>query len=95
MLAHVTPHTSKAVLVDVGRAIGVVAAMSRNGDARELAMIGQIVSTMKVSLVTDEAPNQLVIRAEVSGLPKYQDVLPLLREGIGKAGHSKRTAKKK
>jgi hypothetical protein len=93
LLAHVTPHTSKAVLVDVGRAVGMAAAMSRGSDARELAMIGQLVSTMKVSLVTDEAPNQLVIRAEVSGLPKYQDVLPLLREEIGKSASVKKTAK--
>ncbi len=95
LLAHVTPHTSKAVLVDVGRAVGMAAAMSRGSDARELAMIGQLVSTMKVSLVTDEAPNQLVIRAEVSGLPKYQDVLPLLREEMGKSGRIKKTAKAK
>ena len=37
-MARVTPHTSKAVLVDVGRAVTMVAAMSKQGnDARELA----------------------------------------------------------
>ncbi|MEX2113150.1 MAG: hypothetical protein WD845_08190 [Pirellulales bacterium] len=93
LLAHVTPHTSKAVLVDVGRTVGIAAAMSGGSDARELAMIAQLVSTMKVSLVTDEAPNQLVIRAEVSGLPKYQDVLPIIQQGMSKAPRGKTAAK--
>jgi hypothetical protein len=80
LLAHVTPDTSKAVLVDVGRAVNIAAAMARGSDARQLAAIAQLTSATKVSLVTDEAPNRLVIRAEVSGLPKYRDVLPLIRQ---------------
>lgn len=94
LMARVTPHTSKAVLVDVGRAVAMVAAMSKQGnDGRELAAISQIVNQMKVSLVTDEAPNQLVIRAEVSGLPKYRDVLPILQQEIGRRPRGKTAAK--
>ncbi len=80
LLAHVSPDTSKAVLVDVGRAVALAGAFVDGNDARRLAAISQIVNELKVSLVTDEAPNQLVIRAEVSGLPKYQDLLPLIRQ---------------
>jgi hypothetical protein len=94
LMAHVTPHTSKAVLVDVGRTVGIVAAMSKQGnDARELAMVSQLVNKMKVSLVTDETPNQLVIRAEVSGLPKYRDVLPILQQELGKRPRGKTAAR--
>jgi hypothetical protein len=94
LMARVTPHTSKAVLVDVGRAAAMVGAMSGQGDeARRLAAISQIVNQMKVSLVTDEAPNQLVIRAEVSGLPKYRDLLPVLQQEIGQRPRGKTAAK--
>ena len=81
VLAHVTPDTSKAVLVDVGRAVSLAATLSQGNNARELQLIGQLTKDMRVSLVTDEGPNRLVIRAEVSGLPKYRDVLPLIRHG--------------
>ena len=93
LLAHVTPDTSKAVLVDVGRAVQVVAAMAQGNDARELAMIGQLAKGTKVSLVTDEAPNRLVIRAEVSGLPKYRDVFPLIRQAVSPRGSRTAAAK--
>ncbi len=82
LLAHVTPDTSKAVLLDVGRVVGIVAAISGGSDPQQLAMIGQLARGTKVSLVTDEATNRLVIRAEVSGLPKYRDVFPLIRQAI-------------
>ena len=79
LLAQITPDTSKAVLVDVGRALQVAAAMSRRNDARESdAPPPQLAGDMKVSLVTDEAPNQLVIRAEVSGLPKFRDIMSFI-----------------
>jgi hypothetical protein len=93
LMARVTPHTSKAVLIDVGRAVSMVAGMSQGKDARQMAAISQIVNQMKVSLVTDEAPNQLVIRAEVSGLPKYRDVLPILQQEMGQRPRGKTAAK--
>ncbi|MGD9720480.1 MAG: hypothetical protein AB7O59_22030 [Pirellulales bacterium] len=80
LLAHVTPDTSKALLVDVGRALELAAVLSGGSDAREFALAGKMTRDLKVFVVTDEAPNRLVIRAEVSGLPKYRDVLPLIRE---------------
>jgi hypothetical protein len=56
-------------------------------------MVSQLVNKMKVSLVTDETPNQLVIRAEVSGLPKYRDVLPILQQELGKRPRGKTAAR--
>ena len=41
---------------------------------------------MTVLVITDEAPNQLTIDGEVGGLPKFRDVLPLLRQGGPKRG---------
>jgi hypothetical protein len=82
LLGHVTPDTSKAVLVDVGRAMEMVAGMARGREAAQIKLVSQVTKELRVSLVTDEAPNQLVIRAEVSGLPKYRDVLPLIRQNV-------------
>ena len=63
--------------VQIGEELGLAP-----GRLRELALAGQLAKDLKVSLVTDEAPNRLVIRAEVSGLPKYRDVLPLIRQSV-------------
>lgn len=84
LLARLTPDTSKALLVDVGRAVAVAAAMSVP-QSRELKSIAPLVRDLKVSLVTDEAPNQFTITAEVSGLPKFRDIHALLR-AQGKPG---------
>jgi hypothetical protein len=78
LLARLTPDTSKALLVDVGRAVEIAGAMSGR-QSRELRDIAPLVRDLKVSLVTDEAPNQLTITAEVSGLPKFRDIHALLR----------------
>jgi hypothetical protein len=79
LLARVTPDTSKAVLIDVGRALQMAAGMGRGRDAEQLMQASQLVRELKVSLVTDEAPNRLLIRAEVSGLPKFAGLFPLIR----------------
>ncbi len=84
LLARLTPDTSKAVLIDVGRAMQIVAAMSQGRSGQELREIGALVGDMKVSLVTDEAPNRLTIRADVTGLPKFRNLLPLLQGSPGR-----------
>ena len=78
LLARLTPHASKALLVDVGRAVPIVAAMLGEPSSDELRMIQAIVRDMKVSIVTDEAPNRLTIQADVTGLPKLRDIVVLL-----------------
>jgi hypothetical protein len=54
--------------------------MNGSAGGNEARAIGQLTKNLKASLVTEEAPNQLVIRAEVTGLPKYREALPLIRE---------------
>ncbi len=78
LLARLTPDTSKALLVDVGRAVDVAAALSHNREARQLKAIGEMTRETKVSIVTDEAPNQLTVRAELTGLPKFQAILSFI-----------------
>jgi hypothetical protein len=78
LLARLTPDTSKALLVDVGRAVEIAAAMSNNREARELKAIGELARETKFSIVTDEAPNQLTVRAELTGLPKFQSILSFI-----------------
>jgi len=43
-----------------------------------MRMIGALVHDMKISIVTDESPNQLTIRADVTGLPQFRDIVMLL-----------------
>jgi hypothetical protein len=77
LLARLTPDSSKALLVDVGRAMQIVAAMSPGNSQRELAAMSQMLRETKVSLVTDEAPNCLTVRAELTGLPQFRELVQL------------------
>jgi hypothetical protein len=76
LLARLTPNASKALLVDVGRAAQVALAIS--GNDPDLRLIAAAVRDMKFSLVTDEAPNCLTIEAELTGLPKFRDIVGFL-----------------
>jgi hypothetical protein len=78
LLARLTPNASKALLVDGARAMQVVEAMSGGGSSEEMRVIGALVQDLKVSLVTDEAPNRLSIRADVTGLPQFYKIVALL-----------------
>ncbi|HEV3136363.1 MAG TPA: hypothetical protein VGZ26_00640, partial [Pirellulales bacterium] len=81
LLGRLTPDTSKAVLIDVGRSANVAAALTKGREAQRLQMAGAVVRDLKVSLVTDEAPNQFTIRVEATGLPKMPAILSLFNEG--------------
>jgi hypothetical protein len=78
LLARLTPNASKALLIDGARAMQVFAAMSGGGASKEMRVIGALVQDLKVSLVTDEAPNRLTIRADVTGLPQFHKIVALL-----------------
>ena len=43
-----------------------------------LKAIGELAHETKFSIVTDEAPNQLTVRAELTGLPKFQAILSFI-----------------
>jgi hypothetical protein len=81
LLARLTPDTSKAVLVDVGRSVEVAAALTKGPEAGQLQMAAVVARDLKVSLVTDESPNQLTIRVEATGLPKMSAILSLFNQG--------------
>ena len=81
LLGQLTPTTSKAVLVDAGRALQLAGSLSKGRQAEELDALAQILKDLKVSVVTDEAPNQLTIRADVTGLPKFRELAPLFQKG--------------
>jgi hypothetical protein len=78
LIARLTPHASKALLVDVGRAVDIAATLTNSREARDLKAIGSLTRDSKLSIVTDEAPNQLTIFAEVTGLPKFGAILSLI-----------------
>jgi hypothetical protein len=78
LLARLTPDTSKALFLDVGRCVDIAALLSKGRDAQQLKSIGAMTRNLKVSVATDEAPNRLTIRAEVTGLPQFRDIVSLI-----------------
>jgi hypothetical protein len=65
--------SSKAVLVHVGRAIGVAASMPRAPE--EAKQIAALMGDLKVMVVTNEQPNEFVIRASATGLPNVPKIV--------------------
>jgi hypothetical protein len=79
LIGRLTPDTSKALLVDVGRAVDLAAGLSRGRQSQEMKQAGALVRDLKFSILTDEAPNQLTLTAELTGLPKFRDIVSMLR----------------
>ncbi len=77
------PTASKAILVDVGRTIRTVASCQTAGrnsaeiprDVRQLMAVGSLLKGLRLSAVTDEGPNQLVVRVEATGLPNVPAII--------------------
>jgi hypothetical protein len=77
-LAKLTPTSSKAVLVDAGRAMQIARAFSSGGNTSEMDMAVVAVKDLHVSLVTDEARDSLTIRIEASGLPNVPSIIKMI-----------------
>ncbi len=88
-LLRLMPDTSKALFLDVGRCVDIAASLSNGPDAQLLKAIGTVTRNLKVSVATDEAPNRLTVRAEVTGLPQFHDIVSLVN-----AQQEQRAAKK-
>jgi hypothetical protein len=73
LLDSLKPESSKAVLVHVGRAVGVAAAMP--GAPQEARQIASLMDSLKVIVVTNEEPNAFAIRASATGLPNVPDLV--------------------
>jgi hypothetical protein len=72
LLDGLKPESSKAVLVHVGRAIGIAAATP--GAPAEAQQIAALLSDLKAMVLTHEGPNEFVIRAAATGLPNVPDI---------------------
>jgi hypothetical protein len=74
LLAELTPSSSKAILVDVGRAIET-AATANPHDAEEMRMVASLVGGLRISLVTAEQPTSLAVRLAATNLPDVQKLI--------------------
>jgi hypothetical protein len=65
--------SSKAVLVHVGRVVGVAASMPRA--PQEAKQIAALMGDLKAMVVTNEQPNEFVVRASATGLPNVPNLV--------------------
>lgn len=77
------PTASKAILVDAARTVHTVASCQTVGqnsaqvprDVRQLMAVGSLLKGLRLSVVTEEGPNQLAIRIEATGLPNVPAII--------------------
>ena len=65
--------SSKAVLVHIGRVVQVAASMPRAPE--EAKQIAPLLGDLKAMVVTNEQPNEFVIRASATGLPNVPNLV--------------------
>ncbi len=68
LVAKLTSNSSKAVLVDLGRVAQMAIPKSAAG-TQKAALAGMLLKDLKVSVVTDESPEQLRFTLQATGLP--------------------------
>ena len=78
LLARLTPTSSKAVLVDAGRAVDIARDFSGGGSTHEMQLAGVMLQDLRLSIVTDEAPNCLTVSIEATGLPNVPSMIKML-----------------
>jgi hypothetical protein len=78
LLSRLTPNSSKAVLVDASRALQIARDFSGDRDSNEMHMAGLVLKDLRLSIVTDEAPNCLTVSIEATGLPNVPSVIQTL-----------------
>jgi hypothetical protein len=81
-LRTLTPSSSKAVYVHGGRAVDVAIVVDPSV-AQEIGPARCLVDTLTATLVTDEQPNVLCIRASVTGLPDMPKIVKQAAEDPG------------
>ncbi len=89
MLARLTKTSSKAVLVDAGRVMQLVRMFS-GGGSPELDIASAACKDLRVSIVTDEAPNCLTVSVEASGLPNVPSLISKIGGGPMPRSHAKK-----
>lgn len=78
LLGSLTPDSSKALLVHVGRMLKVAGGVDRGSDGPKLAKVGALLDRLAVVVVTHEGPTELVLKAAVSGLPNVPKLVEAL-----------------
>jgi hypothetical protein len=73
-LRALTPHSSKAIFVHGGRVLDVAVA-ANPGMAQQIGPARCLVDSLTATLVMDEQPNALCIRAAVNGLPHVPKIV--------------------
>jgi hypothetical protein len=90
VIARLTPTSSKAVLVDAGRAMQIARKFSRGESSPEMDLASAAVKDLRVSLVTDEAPNCLTVTIEASGLPNVPSLISKISASQASRSHAEK-----
>jgi hypothetical protein len=93
LLDRLTPSSSKALLLDAGRAVQMATAMSGE-DNREMIMAGMLLKDLKVSLVTDETPTQFGFTVQATGLPNVPAISKQSAAPHHPSAHEPRSARR-
>jgi len=90
LLARLTKTSSKAVLVDAGRVMQIVRSFSGGESKPEMDLVTAALKDLRVSIVTDEAPNCLTVSVEASGLPNVPTLISKIGSGSAPRSHAKK-----
>jgi hypothetical protein len=90
VLARLTPTSSKAVLVDAGRALQLARHFSGDRNSPEMDLASVACKDLHVSIVTDEAPNCLTVSIEASGLPNVAAVISKISANHMERSHAEK-----
>ncbi len=71
-------YTSKAAFLHAGRALKLAAAMEKGRDSQEMNMISELVRDLVVTLTFNEAPADFEIQTDVTGLPRFDEIIKTL-----------------
>jgi hypothetical protein len=86
----VSKTSSKAVLVDAGRVMQIVRSFSGGESKPEMDLVTAALKDLRVSIVTDEAPNCLSVSVEASGLPNVPTLISKIGSGSAPRSHAKK-----
>jgi hypothetical protein len=90
LLTRLTKTSSKAVLVDAGRVMQIVRGFSGGESKPEMDLVTAALKDLRVSIVTDEAPNCLSVSVEASGLPNVPTLISKIGSGSAPRSHAKK-----
>ena len=75
LVSQASQNANKAISAHVGRLLQLAAAMSSNDQAPHLAELVQVLSDMRLSIHSHEAPSKLTLRLEASGMPQFENIV--------------------